>query len=206
MEYVITTDRAFDQIEALTIDALEQQGLIVQRTFSLRSAIDAGGGNTDSVTSRQHSEAAGSKPGYSVLMLYAVGDPGRPLGLVTLYERGGRTVINPVLTPPAYEQSSSAGSEEAAVDADAKLLVSLVLSGLDYCVDVAAGQQCIDPRQVEDGVAHSGNFVQDPVCRKWIEPGQAEACVEFQGKAYHVCCSLCKEEFERDPGRYAQDQ
>jgi hypothetical protein len=35
MEYVIMTDRPFDEIEALTIDALEQLGLVVQRTFSL---------------------------------------------------------------------------------------------------------------------------------------------------------------------------
>jgi YHS domain-containing protein len=204
MEYVITTDRAFDQIEALTIDALEQQGLMVQRTFSLRSAMGAGGGNTDPVTAHQHGKAAGSSPGYSVLMLYAAGDPGRPLGLVTLYEQGGRTVINAVLTPLSYEQSSSPVTEDAVVDADAKLLASLVLSGLDFCVDVAAGQQCIDPRQVGDAVAHTGNLFQDPVCRKWIEPGQAEACIEFQGKAYHVCCSLCREEFERDPGHYVR--
>jgi YHS domain-containing protein len=46
--------------------------------------------------------------------------------------------------------------------------------------------------------------MQDPVCGKWFHLGQAEAAIEYQGRFYHVCCPLCQEKFEREPGRYAR--
>ena len=81
MEFVVTARRPFEEIEAQTIDALEQQGFVVRCTFSLRSATGLG--------------STGRNPGYSVLLLYASGLEQKPLGLVTLYERGEETVIRP---------------------------------------------------------------------------------------------------------------
>ena len=70
-------------------------------------------------------EGAGSNPGYSVLMLHTSGVQRHPLGLLTLYQRGGWTVIKPVLAQPAGK------------DMDADLVAALLLSGLELCVDVA---------------------------------------------------------------------
>ena len=200
MEYVITSDRSFEEIEALTTDALEQRGLVVQRTFSLRSAVGSAGGKTSTLDGTSHSL------GYSVLMLYAAGTPRHPLGLITLYERGRWTVINPVLTPmengrpalPMHEGKS------ASADADAELVAALVLSGLEFCVKVARGEDCIDPGASGEEDATAGRLVQDPVCGKWIDLRQAQAGIEHEGAIYHVCCLLCQEEFERAPGRYAR--
>lgn len=132
MEYVITADRPFEEIEVLAIEALEQRGFYVQRTFSLRSAAGAGLG-IDS-----------GGPGYSVLMLYASGDQPRPLGLVTLYEREGRTVFKPVLTSPTSH------------DAHAELVTALSLGGLDLCVDATEGAGCLDAWQMAGDDARSG--------------------------------------------------
>lgn len=200
MEYLVTANRPFEEIEALTITALERQGLVVQRTFSLRSALGAAGGNAGTL------KGTGSSPGYSVLMLYASGTPRRPLGLITLYERGRRTVINPVLTPlengrPASPMDSR---KTASADLHAKLVAALELSGLEFCAQVAKGEECIDTGASRRQGAASGRLIQDPVCGKWIDPRQAEAGIEHQGVIYHVCCSLCAKEFEREPARYAR--
>lgn len=200
MEYVITVDRPFEEIEALTTAALEQQGLVVQRTFSLRSALVAERGNTGTL------RGSGSGPGYSVLMLYATGTPRRPLGLLTLYERGRQIVINPILTPLDNGQPASPveKGKAASGDADAELVATLVLSGLEFCVKVARGEECIDTRASGGKGTASGRLIQDPVCGKWIDLRQAEAGIEHEGTIYHLCCSLCQEEFEREPARYAR--
>jgi YHS domain-containing protein len=200
MEYVITANRPFEEIEALTTHALEQQGLVVHRTFSLRSAVGAAGGITNSV------KGTGSSPGYSVLMLYASGTQRRPLGFLTLYERGRRIVINPVLTPMDNGRPALPVGEGEAVsaDADAEVVAALVLSELEFCVEVAKGEACIDPVASGEERAASGRRFQDPVCGKWIDLRQAEAGIEHEGIIYHVCCSWCQEEFEREPGRYAR--
>ena len=200
MEYVITANRPFEETEALITRALEQQGLVVQRTFSLQSAVGAAGGNTNIL------EGTGDSPGYSVLMLYGPGTPKRPLGLLTLYERGRRTVINPVLTAVESDQpiSSVREGQSAPADSDAKLVAALVLSGLEYCVEVSKGEACISPGAFGEEDASSARLIQDPVCGKWMDLSQAEAGIEHEGTIYHVCCSLCQEEFEREPGRYAR--
>ena len=200
MEYLVTANRPFEEIEALTMGALERQGLVVQRTFSLRSAVGTAGGNASAL------EGAGSGPGYSVLMLYAAGTPRRPLGLVTLYERGPWTVIYPVLTPldngrpPSPLDSGRATS----ADLDAELVAALALSGLEFCAQVARAEECIDTGASRGQGAASARLIQDPVCGKWIDPRRAEAGIEHQGRIYHVCCSLCEKEFEREPARYAR--
>jgi hypothetical protein len=40
MEYVVTSGRSFEEVEALTVAALERQGIVVQQTFSLHSAVE----------------------------------------------------------------------------------------------------------------------------------------------------------------------
>jgi YHS domain-containing protein len=190
MEYVITTDRPFDEIEAVTIDALQSQGLVVQSTFRLRSAVGTPGGDAG--------------PGYTVMMLYAPGVQRRSLGLLTLYEHGRWIVIKSLLTPAGVEQISSPGTRNAAADADADLVAALILSGLDFCVDSADVDNCIDAGQIADEAAQPADLIQDPVCGKRIGPGQAEAAIEHGGTVYHVCCSLCREAFERHPGRYVR--
>ncbi len=126
MEYVITTEQPFEEIEALTKGALERQGFTVQRTFSLHSATRAASGQ--------------GHLGYSVFMLYGSDADRRPLGLLTLYQRGGQTVINPKLSPAA------------GADLDASLVGALVLDELELCVDVTGAERCIDLGLAEEEV------------------------------------------------------
>jgi len=93
---------------------LEQQGLVVKRTFSLHSAA---GGDVD---------LKEGKPGYSVLMLYAAEADCPPLGLITLYEREGRIVIQTTA-------ATSAGQPPPAADAEAELAAALMVGGLELC-------------------------------------------------------------------------
>jgi hypothetical protein len=58
--------------------------------------------------------------------------------LLTIYQRGGRTVINPVLT------------SQADVDLDADLVAALTLSGLEFCVDVTGNEKCINLRLTDE--------------------------------------------------------
>ena len=111
MEYLIQNAQPFEEVEAQAIGALQQEGFVVQRTFSLRSATASDRG------------AAEANPGYSVLMLYESGEPQQLLGLVTLYERAGQTVIQPQLMAARFR------------DAEAEILVALGQGGLDLCVD-----------------------------------------------------------------------
>jgi hypothetical protein len=126
MRYMITADRSFEEIEAQTIAVLEQQGFVIQRTFSLESATRSGGGGPN------------ASPGYSVLMLYASGYLHEPLGLVTLYEQGGQTVLHSLFSLPAGG------------DVEAEMVAALAHSGLDFCVKARDGEPCIQPR--EDGM------------------------------------------------------
>lgn len=134
MEYVITADRPFQQIEAQTIDALEQGGFLVHRTFSLGSVETASdGGKLQS-------------PGYTVLMLYRSTPQPHPLGLVTLYERCGQTVLEALLT--SYAASEVQG-HSGAQDVEAELAVALSLGGLDFCVHVPGRGNCLATREKE---------------------------------------------------------
>jgi hypothetical protein len=121
MEYVITSEQPFEEIEMLTVCALKRHGFVVQRTFSLHSA-------TKAVTSSEN-------PGYSVFMIYRTGVGQKPIGLITLYQRSGQTVINPVLTSPMGG------------DVDADLVAALVLGGLEFCVDAAGHDRCMELNQ-----------------------------------------------------------
>jgi len=118
MEYLISADGPFHQIEDQTIKALHGQGFVVQRTFSLDSATAGVNG------SRQ--------PGFSVLMLYADSDLERPLGALTLHGQAGQVLLRAML-----------GS--SAPDTEAELVVALILAKLDFCVNTAGGLGCIEP-------------------------------------------------------------
>jgi hypothetical protein len=124
MEYVITIERPFEEIETLTRRALERYGFAVQRTFSLQSA--AGPAREQEQT------------GYSVFLLSRSDAHGRPLGLVALYRRGAQTVIRPTL------------SLMADADLQAELVGALVQADLEMCIDVVGTERCIDPTLAEE--------------------------------------------------------
>ncbi len=43
----------------------------------------------------------------------------------------------------------------------------------------------------------------DPVCGMSVEEGDAPATFEYQGTTYYFCSTDCREEFEANPGDYA---
>jgi xanthine dehydrogenase accessory factor len=208
MEYLITNSLPFDQIEAKIVEALEQHGLWVQRTFSLRSAVAADRGQASALVQAEQSVASGGRPGYSVLMLYAAGALRRPLGLVTLYQQGTRTLINPVLTPECTPLISSVQAGRATggegTDAEADLVATLVRGGLDLCIAVAGEGGCVDPGLASENPNPATQLVQDPVCGKWLAREWSQAGIEYRGEVYYVCCPLCRDEFEGNPEHYAQ--
>ena len=42
----------------------------------------------------------------------------------------------------------------------------------------------------------------DPVCGKDIHPKTSQWLVEYHGKAYHFCTSVCRDEFVDDPATF----
>jgi len=42
----------------------------------------------------------------------------------------------------------------------------------------------------------------DPVCKKKLHKKAAYAIVKYQGTAYHLCCSECKDAFDNNPEKY----
>ncbi len=123
MEYVITIERPFEEIETLTRGALERHGFTVQRTFNLQSATGAVSGQ--------------EQLGYSVFLLGRADADRQPLGLLILYRRGAQTVINPklwVLTD---------------ADVQAELVGALVLGDLEVCVDAVSAEKWIEPDAVK---------------------------------------------------------
>lgn len=123
MEYTITSERPFRDIETQIVEALERRGLGVQCTFSLGSATALSTGQ-----SREN-------PGFSILMLYMPDAQRQPLGPVTLYERKGQLVIHLAPTSQARE------------DIGAELVAALALAGLDFCISTLNRGNCIDPKE-----------------------------------------------------------
>jgi YHS domain-containing protein len=39
-----------------------------------------------------------------------------------------------------------------------------------------------------------------------VQPEQAAGQSEYQGRTSYFCCNACKEEFDKDPQRYARPQ
>ncbi len=44
----------------------------------------------------------------------------------------------------------------------------------------------------------------DPVCGMQVDPATATEHVERDGQTYYFCSAGCREEFERNPERYAR--
>ena len=42
----------------------------------------------------------------------------------------------------------------------------------------------------------------DPVCGMMVDPANAAATYEYQGKTYYFCAVGCKVAFEKDPEKY----
>jgi Cu+-exporting ATPase len=49
----------------------------------------------------------------------------------------------------------------------------------------------------------SAAMVEDPVCGMRIDPDDAAATAEHEGKLYHFCSETCHEAFVANPGTYA---
>ncbi len=43
----------------------------------------------------------------------------------------------------------------------------------------------------------------DPVCNMMVDEKSAAAKSEYKGKTYHFCAKFCKEEFDKNPEKYA---
>ena len=46
-------------------------------------------------------------------------------------------------------------------------------------------------------------MVRDPVCGMEINAQRAAALSEYQGETYYFCSTECKQEFDRNPQRFA---
>ncbi len=55
----------------------------------------------------------------------------------------------------------------------------------------------ISKRQLEETA-----LVKDPVCGMEIDPDDAAAKVEYQGKSYYFCAQVCRDQFTADPQKY----
>ncbi len=119
MEYLITSEQLFLEIESQTVTALERHGFVVRQTFSLHSATEAA--------------QMEKGPGYSVFMIYLTGASHQPAAQLTLYQREEQTLIAPAL------------ASAAPADMDANLVAAFVSGGLEFCVDVTGTEACIDP-------------------------------------------------------------
>jgi len=42
----------------------------------------------------------------------------------------------------------------------------------------------------------------DPVCGMDVEPGEAAAKSDYDGKDYYFCAETCKKKFDQDPEKY----
>ncbi|MCG0239427.1 MAG: YHS domain-containing protein [Firmicutes bacterium] len=46
-------------------------------------------------------------------------------------------------------------------------------------------------------------MAKDPVCNMEVDPGTAPARADHNGTTYYFCSEACRQEFERDPEKYA---
>ncbi len=49
-------------------------------------------------------------------------------------------------------------------------------------------------------------MTKDPVCGMQVDENKAPATSTYQGKKYAFCGQECKNKFDREPQRYAQQQ
>lgn len=141
MEYLINSKGPFQEIEARAVEALQQAGFLVQATFRLSPSVSDVDGE-----GRPRSRSRGD-PGYTVLMLYRSGPPQSPLGLVTLYGRGGQAVLRSQLEPSEAGEARPPGEVQ---DVEAELAAALSQGDLDFCVHAAGDGDCIDGASLKE--------------------------------------------------------
>jgi Cu+-exporting ATPase len=49
-------------------------------------------------------------------------------------------------------------------------------------------------------------MAKDPVCGMDVQPEQAAGQSEYKGQTYDFCCPAYKQQFDKEPQRYAQSQ
>ena len=49
-------------------------------------------------------------------------------------------------------------------------------------------------------------MTKDPVCGMDVQPEQAAGQSEYKGQTYYFCCPTCKQQFDKEPQRYAESQ
>ncbi|MGK2964705.1 MAG: YHS domain-containing protein [Tepidiformaceae bacterium] len=49
------------------------------------------------------------------------------------------------------------------------------------------------------------NTERDPVCGMDIDPENAAAQAQYQGKTYYFCAESCRNEFDANPQQFATD-
>jgi Cu+-exporting ATPase len=49
-------------------------------------------------------------------------------------------------------------------------------------------------------------MAKDPVCGMDGQPEQAAGQSEYGGQTYYFCCANCKQQFDKEPQRYAASQ
>jgi len=60
----------------------------------------------------------------------------------------------------------------------------------------------VEVREHETQEEEAMATVKDPVCGMDIDPNNAAATEEYQGKTYHFCSTACHEKFEAEPQKY----
>ncbi len=48
-------------------------------------------------------------------------------------------------------------------------------------------------------------MAQDPVCKMDVEEGKAGATIVYKGDTYYFCSANCKNDFEKEPEKYANE-
>lgn len=46
-------------------------------------------------------------------------------------------------------------------------------------------------------------MMKDPVCRMEVQPNEAAARADFEGRTYYFCSTHCQRTFQADPKEYA---
>lgn len=139
MEYLINSNKPFQDIEAQAVEALQQAGFLVRSTFRLSPSASSASGKGEPCSSSHEDNR--EDPGYTVLMLYRSGSVQSPLGLVTLYGWDGQAVLRSQLELSGPDKVEHPGKVQ---DIEAELAAALSQGDLDFCVHTAGGNECID--------------------------------------------------------------
>lgn len=60
-----------------------------------------------------------------------------------------------------------------------------------------------DDGRIVFGRREPGLMAKDPVCGMDVEIARAAASTDHEGRTYYFCSLQCKEDFDRQPDRYA---